>query len=107
MTTKVSYCKNTTYPVMCFVKSLPWLFNRNLLTDIKISFYRNIVCRNVSCELGLTQLSVSIYNFLAKESSVKASSKILLKLAIGDKFINILQGAGFLLQKFYALLFFT
>jgi len=32
------------------VKSLPWLFNRNLLTEIKIYFYRNIVCQNVSCE---------------------------------------------------------
>jgi len=56
MTTKGSYFKNATYLVLCCVKSLPWLFNRNLLTDIKISFYRNIVCRNVSCELGLNML---------------------------------------------------
>jgi len=50
MTTKVSYCKNATYLVLCFVKSLPWLFNRNILTDIKISFYRNIaiLCAEMS-----------------------------------------------------------
>jgi len=50
MTTKVSYCKNTTYLVLFFVKSLPWLFNRNLLTDIKISFYHNIaiLCAKMS-----------------------------------------------------------
>ena len=50
MTTKVSYCKNTTYLVLCFVQSLPWLFNRTLLTDIKISFYRNIaiLCAEMS-----------------------------------------------------------
>jgi len=50
MTTKVSYCKNTIYLVLCFVKSLPWLFNINLLTDIKISFYRNIaiLCAKMS-----------------------------------------------------------
>ncbi len=42
-------CKKT-YLVLCFVKSLPWLFNRNLLTDIKISFYRNIaiLCAEMS-----------------------------------------------------------
>jgi hypothetical protein len=36
--------------VLCFVKSLPWLFNRNLLTDIKISFYCNtaILCAEMS-----------------------------------------------------------
>jgi len=51
MTTKVSYCKNTTYLVLCFVQSLPWLFNRALLTDIKISFYSNIaiLCAKMSC----------------------------------------------------------
>jgi len=46
------------YLVLCFVKRLPWLFIRNLLTEIKISFYRNIaiLCgKNVSCEQGLTQ----------------------------------------------------
>jgi len=50
MTTKVSYCKNTTYLVLCFVQSLPWLFNRTLLTDIKMSFYRNIaiLCAEMS-----------------------------------------------------------
>jgi len=50
MTTKVSYCKNTTYFVLCFVKILPWLFNRTLLTDIKIYFYRNmaILCAEMS-----------------------------------------------------------
>jgi len=42
---KVSYYKNTTYLVLCFVKNLPWLINRNLLTEIKISFYCNIVCK--------------------------------------------------------------
>jgi len=44
--TKVSYNINTTYLVLCFVKTLPWLFNRNLLTEIKISFYRNIAILN-------------------------------------------------------------
>jgi len=38
------------YLDLWFIKSLPWLFNRNLLTEIKIAFYRNIVCKNVSCE---------------------------------------------------------
>jgi hypothetical protein len=63
MTTKVSYCKNTTYLLLCFVKSLPWLFNRNLLTDFKISFYRNIVRQNVSCELGLRMKIIERLNF--------------------------------------------
>jgi len=36
--------------MLCFVKSLPWLLNRNLLTEIKISFYRNIaiLCAKMS-----------------------------------------------------------
>jgi len=68
MTTKVSYCKNTTYIVLCFVKSLPWLFNRNLLTDIKISFYRNIVCRNVSFELGL---NIIFLNGIAFDKTIR------------------------------------
>ncbi len=38
MTTKVSYCKNTTYLVLCFVLSLPWLFYKTLLTEIKYLF---------------------------------------------------------------------
>jgi len=29
-------------PCVVFLKSLPWLFNRNLLTEIKIYFYRLI-----------------------------------------------------------------
>jgi hypothetical protein len=38
------------YLDLWFVKSLPWLFNRNLLTEIKISFYRNIaiLCAKMS-----------------------------------------------------------
>jgi hypothetical protein len=36
--TKVSYYKNTTYLVLCFVKSLPWLFNRNLWPKSKYLF---------------------------------------------------------------------
>ena len=54
MTTKVSYCKNTTYLVLCFVTSLPWLFNRNILTEIKIYFYCNIaiLCAKISCLNG-------------------------------------------------------
>jgi len=48
--TKVIFYKNTTYLVMCYVKSLPWLFNRNLLNEIKISFHRNIaiLCAKMS-----------------------------------------------------------
>jgi len=33
-----------------FYKSLPWLFNRNLLlknANVAISFYHNIVCKNI------------------------------------------------------------
>jgi len=30
------------YLDLWFIKSLPWLFNRNLLTEIKRYFYRNI-----------------------------------------------------------------
>jgi len=56
MTTEVCYCKNTTYLVLCFVQSLPWLFNRALLTDTKISFYRNIVCKMSRVNWALTKL---------------------------------------------------
>jgi len=39
-----------------FYKSLPWLFIRNLLlkmSNVAISFYRNIVCENVWCVTAL------------------------------------------------------
>ncbi len=42
-------------------KSLPWLVNRNLcLKIIKyqnafLSFHRNIVCKNISCDVGLSE----------------------------------------------------
>ncbi len=39
---KVSSSRNMNYLELWSVKSLPWLFNRNLWTEIKISFYRNI-----------------------------------------------------------------
>ena len=46
--TKVSHYKNTTYLVLCFVKSLPWLFNRNLLTESKYLFIA-ILCAKMLC----------------------------------------------------------
>ncbi len=50
MTNQGKLLTNIEYLDVWFFKSLPWLLNRNLLTEIKISFYRNIVCQNVSCE---------------------------------------------------------
>ncbi len=68
MTTKVGYCEKTTYLVLCFVKSLPWWFNINLLTDIKISFYRNIAI--LCAEMSRVNCVLSIEKF-AKELKIK------------------------------------
>ncbi len=53
-----------------FIKSLPWFFARNLLTDIMISFYRNIVCQNVSCEFGLTRTTKALVSTIDVVKSV-------------------------------------
>jgi len=47
------FLKNTTYLVLCFVKSLPWLAIETFVLKLSISYYRNIVCKNVSCDVGL------------------------------------------------------
>jgi len=43
--------KNTTYLLLYFVKSLLWLVIKTYA--LKISFYCNIVCKNISCDMGL------------------------------------------------------
>jgi hypothetical protein len=52
------------------VKSLPWLFNRNLLTEIKIFFYCNIAifCAKMSrvnkSSISITDIYLSLFLFL-------------------------------------------
>jgi len=57
------------YLVLCFVKSIPWLFNRNLLTEIKYLFYRNIaiLCAKCLVWLGPKRLIPFIYLRWANE----------------------------------------
>ncbi len=53
--TKVSSYQNTTQGMLCFDKSLPWLGIEIYVSNISISFYRNIVCKNVLCGVVLIQ----------------------------------------------------
>jgi len=39
--------------MLCFVKSLPWLGIEIYVSNITISFYRNIVCKNATYDVGL------------------------------------------------------
>ncbi len=48
---KVSSKRTTNQGTLCFIKSLPWLVIE--IHGSKISFYRNIVCKNVLCEYSL------------------------------------------------------
>jgi len=39
--------------MLCFYNRLPWLGIETYVSNIAISFYRNIVCKNVECDVGL------------------------------------------------------
>jgi len=65
MTTEVCYCKNTTYLVLCFVQSLPWLFNRALLTDTKIKLKPRKYAKNFESTIEAT-LTKKLKRFLIK-----------------------------------------
>jgi len=63
---KVSSLRNMKYLDLWFVKSLPWLVieihgsKLSFYRNIFLFFYPNIVCQNVSCELGPTVANFSL-----------------------------------------------
>jgi len=74
-----------------FYKSLPWLVNRNLLLKIVkcrniyfLTFYRNIVCKNVSCDVGLNEvffmlvslISIVVANVVVKNNILTKENRI-------------------------------
>jgi len=68
-----------------FVKSLPWLVIETYVSNIAVSFYRNIVCKNVFCEVDLLMAPYRksfCLNFPISWSSkiLKAKSRNCLKL---------------------------
>ncbi len=71
MTTKVSYCKNTTYLVLCFVQSLPWLFNRTLLTEIKYLFIAILWAEMSRVNWAYHKYFKIIQVFWAQQSSIE------------------------------------
>jgi len=53
--------------MLCFYKSLPWLVIETYgskLSNITISFYLNIVCKYVLCDMGLKVYFLEKNNFL-------------------------------------------
>jgi len=97
MTNQGKLLTNIKYPDLWFVKSLPWLFNRNLLTEIKISFYRNIAIFLSSKCLVWIRPNAGVGNYfrpratlllhycLAGHISVKKAKSKLKKLAFAGR----------------------
>jgi len=52
LSTKVS-SKQNTIQGMIGLKSVPWLVKETYVSKLSISSYRNIVCKNIACDIGL------------------------------------------------------
>jgi len=86
--------------VLCFVKSSPWLVIGTYVSKKSISFYRNIVCKNVSCDVGLTNnfyiFAVKLGHFIINEFFPLVTNPQALQQKLENKekrFIGMVTGA--------------